>query len=347
MRELFGASNTKLFISKEINIMKKKILTLLPILCIPLAMSLTACGNKTKIGILQFDEFDALDAARKGFEDGLKQGGFKNFAIDYKNGGGQDADLQLYAKDLVDTCALTLGIATPAAKALKGASDNAGYEKPVLYTAVTDPVDAGLISSKDNSSGYICGTSDANPVEEQIGLVKEFKPSAQKVGILYTQKETNSEVQAKQAKAAIEKAGMTAVVKTCLNESDIKTTAEDLMSQSIDAIYLPTDNNIAKNINSVKEAASSKQVLIVCGEEGMLKNGGHVTLSIDYYSLGVTTGKMAAQILNNEKKPTDFPDQPVAAKDCSYVYSSVNLASAGLTMPEAMLSAHNWKDIIA
>ena len=327
--------------------MKKKLLTLLPILCIPFAMSLTACSNKTRIGILQFDEFDALVAAKEGFEAGLKEGGLKNYTIDYKNGGGQDSDLQLYAKDLVDSCKLTLGIATPAAKALKGASDNAGYTKPILYTAVTDPVDAKLIPDADNSSGYVCGTSDANPVEEQIGLVKEFKASATKVGILYTQKETNSEVQAKQAEEAIKKAGMTAVTKTCLNASDVQATAEALISENVDAIYLPTDNNIAKNINAVKEAASSKQVLIVCGEEGMLKDGGHVTLSIDYYSLGVTTGKMAAQILKGEKKPTDFPNQPVAAKDCSYAYSSKNLESAGLTMPDAMLAAHNWKDINA
>ena len=327
--------------------MKRRLLTLLPILCVPLAMSMTACSSKTKVGILQFDEFEALDAARNGFEAGLKEGGVKNFVIDYKNGGGQDADLQLYAKDLVDSCSLTLGIATPAAKALKGASDNAGYQKPILFTAVTDPVDAGLISAKDNPNGYVCGTSDANPVDEQIGLIKEFKSDAAKVGILYTQKETNSEVQAKQAKAAIEKASMTAVTKTCLSESDIKTTAEALVSEGVDAIYLPTDNNIAKNINSVKEAASSKNVLIVCGEEGMLKNGGHITLSIDYYSLGVTTGKMAAQILKKEKKPTDFPDKAVDVKDCTFALSSTNLAAAGLVMPEAMKNAHTWKDVNA
>ena len=162
--------------------MKKKMLMLLPLMMAPFVLSLTGCSKKTKIGILQFDEFPALDAARKGFEDGLREGGVNSFSINFKNGGGVDADLQLYAKDLVDTCELTLGIATPAAKALKGASDNAGYTKPVLYTAVTDPVAAGLIASKDNPSGYVCGTSDANPVAEQIGLVKEFKATAAKVG---------------------------------------------------------------------------------------------------------------------------------------------------------------------
>ena len=324
--------------------MKKKMLMLLPLMMAPFALSLTACGSQTKIGILQFDEFPALDAARQGFEAGLKEGGVKNFTINFKNGGGVDADLQLYAKDLVDSCNLTLGIATPAAKALKGASDNAGYTKPVLYTAVTDPVNAGLISAKDNPNGYICGTSDANPVEEQIGLVKEFKSTASKVGILYTQTETNSEVQANQAKAAIEKAGMTAVIETCSGPADIKSVAADLVSKGVDAIYLPTDNNIAKNMNTVKEAAENKQVLVVCGEEGMLNDGGHITLSIDYYSLGVTTGKIAAQILKGEKKPTDFPDQPVAAKDCTYAFSSANLSSAGLVMPDEMKNAHSWKD---
>ena len=205
-------------------------------------------------------------------------------------------------------------------------------------------MDAGLISAKDNPSGYVCGTSDANPVAEQISLIKEFKSTAAKVGILYTQTETNSEVQANQAKAAIEKAGMTAVIETCTNSADIKSVAEDLVSKGVDAIYLPTDNNIAKNMNTVKEAAQNKQVLVVCGEEGMLADGGHVTLSIDYYSLGVTTGKMAAQILKGEKKPTDFPDQPVAAKDCTYAFSSANLSSAGLVMPDEMKNAHSWKD---
>ena len=327
--------------------MKRKMLMLLPLMMAPFVLSMTGCSKKTKVGILQFDEFPALDAARKGFEAGLKEGGVTNFSVNFKNGGGVDADLQLYAKDLVDTCDLTLGIATPAAKALKGASDNAGYNKPVLYTAVTDPVAAGLIASKDNPSGYVCGTSDANPVAEQIGLVKEFKATATKVGILYTQKETNSEVQASQAKEAIEKAGMTAIIETCTSSSDIKAVAEDLASKGVDAIYLPTDNNIAKNMNTIKEAASSKQVLVVCGEEGMLKDGGHITLSIDYYALGVTTGKIAAQILKDGKKATDFPDQAVAAKDCSYAFSSTNLASAGLEMPETMKSDHTWTDINA
>lgn len=298
-----------------------------------------------KIGILQPVEHVALGAARDGFMDGIKAAGLtQTIKFDYRNAGGNDADLNTLAKSLVDSCDLNLGIGTGASKALLGAQTNAGLSKGLLFTAVTDPVDAGLVKSTDNPSGFVCGTTDANPVEEQINLVKEFNPSASKVGIMYTQTEENSKVQSDQAEAAIKAAGMTAVVKTCSNSSDIKATAEALASAGVNAIYLPTDNNIAANMNAVKQAAISNNILVVCGEEGMLQEGGHITLSIDYYNLGKNTAEMAVSLIKNEKVPTDFKVAAVPASNCSYVFSSKNLADAGLTMPESMKTAHNWTD---
>lgn len=325
--------------------MKLKKLALLAILALPFSATLSSCQSGIRIGILQPDVHLALDAAREGFIQGLKDGGVKNFTINYRNANGNSADLNALAKDLVDTSKLTLGIGTGASVALKGAADNAGSTNPILFTAVTDPVEAGLVSSKENKDGHLCGTTDANPVEEQIAIIKEFKPEATKVGIMYTQTEINSKVQSDQAEVAISAAGMTSVVKTCANSSDIKATASALVDLNVDAIYLPTDNNIAANMNAVKEAAASKGVLVVCGEENMLKSGGHVTLSIDYFNLGLATGKMAADILKGEKKTTDFPVVPVASTECTYAYSASNLTSAGLTMPEALLNAHTWKNI--
>jgi len=327
--------------------MKKKIPTLLALLALPLASGLTACNsNEVTIGILQPVQHPALDAAREGFTKAIEESGVKAKIV-YRNAGGNDADQNTYAKDLVDTSKLVLGIGTGATQALKGAEDNAGYSKPLLFTAVTDPVEAGLVKSKENTEGFVCGTTDANPVEEQIALVKEFKADASKVGIMYTQTEINSKVQADQAEAAIQAAGMTAVIKTCSNSSDIKATALALADAGVDAIYVPTDNNIAANMNAINDAATTNHVLVVCGEENMLKSGGHVTLSIDYFGLGFDTGKMAAEILKGNKKPTDFPVVPVAASACSYVLSNTNLTAAGLTLPEAMLNAHTWRDINA
>ena len=330
---------------------------LMPLLTVAL---LGACTSKVdytpvdkdketiKVGILQPVEHVALGAARKGFEDALKAANLPNkIDITYSNAGGNDADLVTLAKNLVDSCDLNLGIGTGASKALLGAQVNAGLKKPLLFTAVTDPVDAGLVKNADNPSGYVCGTTDANPVEAQIALIKEFKSSATKVGIMYTQTEENSKVQSDQAEAAIKAAGMTASVKTCTNSSDIKATAEALVAEGVDAIYLPTDNNIAANMNAVKQAAIAGGTLVVAGEEGMLEEGGHITLSIDYYNLGKNTGEMAASLIKNDTKPTDYKVVAVPASNCSYVYSSKNLSDAGLSMPEAMKNAHEWKDVNA
>ena len=149
------------------------------------------------------------------------------------------------------------------------------------------------------------------------------------------------------AGAAAEAAGLTVNTLTCTGPSDISATALALVQSGVDGIYLPTDNNIASNMNAVKTAVASSGVLVIAGEEGMLSGGGHITLSIDYFELGRTTGAMAAEILKGNKKPTDYPVVPVAASDCSYVYSSLNLASAGLSMPAALLAAHNWSDVDA
>lgn len=323
---------------------KMKLLTLLPLLMVPFMT--TGCSSQQKvIGILQPVEHNALGAARKGFEQGLKDAGLSNFKVDYRNAGGNDADLTTLAKTLVDSCSLTLGIGTGAAKALQGAEVNAGFSKPLLFTAVTDPVGAGLVKSADNPEGYVCGTTDANPVEAQIALIKEFNPSASKVGIMYTQTEENSKVQSDQAEAAIKAAGMTTDVKTCSNASDISATAEALVADGVNAIYIPTDNNIAANMNAVKQSVKNKNVLVVCGEENLLKEGGHVTLSIDYYNLGLETGKMAAEILKGNKNPTDYKVVPVPASNCEYVFSTANLVDAGLSMPDSMKSAHTWRDV--
>lgn len=325
--------------------MKKiKLLTLLPLMLSPLMM--TGCNSNQKvIGILQPVEHNALGAARRGFEQGLKDAGLENFRIDYRNAGGNDADLVTLAKNLVDSCDLTLGIGTGASKALQGAEVNAGLTKPLLFTAVTDPVLSGLVKNADNPEGYVCGTTDANPVEAQIALVKEFNPDAAKVGIMYTQTEENSKVQSDQAEAAIKAAGMTSDVKTCSNASDILATAEALVADGVNAIYIPTDNNIAANMNAIKQSVKNKNVLVVCGEENLLAQGGHVTLSIDYFNLGLSTGKMAAEILKGEKKPTDFKVEAVPAANCEYVFSTANLTDAGLVMPEAMKAAHAWRDV--
>ncbi len=313
------------------------------------AAGLTACGDDgLVIGVLQPVEHPALGAAREGFVAGLEEKmGDVKFTVNYQNAGGNDADLDLFSKSLVDKCDLTFGIGTGAAQMLKNASISKGYTKPVLFSAVTDPIEAKLLSNKDTPEGFVTGTSDMNPVEDQIDLIKEIIPTATKIGIMYTEKEVNSVVQANMADAKIKELGLTTVIKTCKDTSDITSTATALVGEGVDAIYLPTDNNIAANMNAVKSAADQGHVLVMCGEEGMLTSGGHVSLSIDYFNLGKEAGFMAADILLGNTTVSQSPVEYMGGSECKSVLSSRNLADSGITIPDSVSSAHSWVNLDA
>ena len=299
----------------------------------------TGCSsndNRTKIGILQ-PNHPALEAASNGFIKGLEEEGFNSNKVRFiKRAPKQDgSDLNALAKDMVSQCSLSLGVATDPAKALKAASIDKGLTNPILFTAVTDPIGAGLVKSLDNGEGFLTGTSDINPVEQQIQLIKEILPDVDKVGILYTVSEDNSKVQADMAQAEVVNQGWTAVAETVRNASEISTIAQKLVqTEGLDAIYIPTDNTIAANTGAIKAAVQGTGKLVVCGEESMLKGCGSVTLSIDYFKLGKMTGKMAAQILKGEKKAKEIPVGFIALQDCEYVMSLNNAREAGVTIPQ-------------
>ncbi|MCR5422300.1 MAG: ABC transporter substrate-binding protein [Bacilli bacterium] len=323
--------------------MKKTLKQILSVfLLVILALVFVGCKKteNVKIGILQPVEHDALGLAKKGFIDALAEKGYKegeNLTIDYQNANGQENDLVTLAKSLTNKCDMTLGIGTGATVALQSAQVNSGSTKPIIFTAVTDAVTTGLVTSNAAPGGYITGSSDANPVEAQIDLIKECIPDADKVGILYTQSETNSEVQANQAQAQAEKVGLTVVRMTCTDTTDLAQVAERLCAtEGLDALYIPTDNLIAANMTTVKAAVEKYHILCVTGEEGIMAAGGHVTLSIDYYELGKKAGYMAASILKGEAKPESTPVQTMSISECKYVMCSENLTAAGITIPDTV-----------
>ena len=331
--------------------MKSKKLLLTALTSLAFASGLTACGGgkvEFKIGILQPVEHAALDAAQNGFKEGVKEKlGDKTVEFNYLNAMASDANMSLYASDLVDANDLNLGIGTGAALALKSASVTKGSTKPVLFTAVTDPVDAKLVSDKNAPEGFITGSSDMNPVVDQINLIQEVMPTVSKIGILYTQSEVNSKVQSDMAEAKITELGLTPVIRTCTNSADITSAAQALVDDGVQAIYIPTDNNIAANMGAVKTPANAAHVLVMCGEEGMIKNGGHLTLSINYFDLGKQAGIMAADILLKNKTIKETPVKYMTSAECTYVLSSKNLEAAQITIPDSVKTAHSWSDVDA
>ena len=311
--------------------MKKTKLLMLCTLMAPAMVGMTACGNgATDIGILQYGEFAALDSARLGFEKGLKDAGFGNLKINYQNAKAKGSDNTSMAKSIAARKhKLNLAIATPCATALKAAQDAIGSTTPLLFTATTDPVGAGLLTNKDAPEGFVTGTSDLQPEQaltNQVKLAKKMIPTATKLGIFYCSNEQNSRVQAGLASEVAASEGLEVVTETCTDKFDIKAKVANLASK-VDAIWIPTDNTVANDMAKVKEGVGTNKTLVIVGEEGML-NGGQVTVSISYYELGLKTAEQAVKILNGEQIkniPVFYP----TIETCSYMYNETNLTDAG------------------
>ena len=296
--------------------------------------SASASGEALKIGIIQLMEHDALDQAYQGFVDGLAEAGYvdgENITIDYQNAQGEQANCVTIADKLVaDQCDLVLAIATPAAQAMA----NATTEIPILVTAVTDPADAKLVESNEHPGGNVTGTSDMNPVAEQMNLLKTLVPDAQTVGFLYNSAEANSKLQVDMAREAAEGMGLECIDFTVSSANEIQQVVESAVSR-VDAFYAPTDNVIANGMATVSMITEPAGIPVICGEEGQVQNGGTATYGISYYNLGKLTAAQAVDILEGKSVPADMPIQYLT--DCVLSINEESCERMGLAIPQELL----------
>jgi len=314
---------------------KKVIIFVLAILFI---ISLTACNGASsdkvvKIGISQLVQHPALDSACEGFVEALKEAGYeddKNIKIDLQNAQGDVTNAQTIARKFADEKVdMILAIATPAAQA----AANVTKDIPILITAVTDPVSAGLAKSLDNPGGNVTGTTDMNPVAEQIKLVKDLVPEAKNVGILYNSGEINSKVQVDIAKEAAEALGLTLVEATVSNSSEVNQATQSLMGR-VDAIYVPTDNTIVSAIGAVIKVANDNKIPVIGSERGQVDAGAIATKGIDYKELGKQTGQIAVKIIKG-KKPQDIPIE--GSKVVTLIINQKAAETIGMTVSKEIL----------
>jgi len=295
-----------------------------------------SAGNKTyKIGVVQLVEHSALDAANKGFVDGLKERGFeegKNVIFDQQNAQADQSNLQNIAQRFVSgKMDLICAIATPAAQTIA----NATKDIPILGTAITDYVGAKLVSNNDRPGTNVSGTSDMNPIKEQIDLLIKICPNAKTIGTIYCSSEVNSEVQVKAMKDYAESKGLTVKIATISTVNDIQQAAQSLAGE-VDAFYVPTDNILASAMPNLVAITDAAKKPVFCGEPNMVKAGGLATYGIDYYKLGVQTGHMAADVLEGKAKPAEMPIQ--TAQDLTVVINKKNAAALGITLPADVLN---------
>lgn len=267
-------------------------------------------GDKVSIGIIQYAEHDALSLSRKGFLEALEKAGYvegENLVVNYQNAQGDQANLQTMVEQLAGANNLNFAIATPAAQALL----NVDSETPAVFTAVTDPVSAGLVDSLEKPGGNMTGSTDAVDVQEQIDILLKVVPDAKTVGIFYNSSEVNSEVQAKEAQKALEAEGKTVVVKTVTTTNDVQQAMTSLAGQ-VDAIFLPTDNTVASTATTIGEILKEKKVPAIGSDEAVLE-GVLFTYGVDFHAIGVQAGEMAVQILEGKDPASLAVEKPKTA----------------------------------
>ena len=296
-----------------------------------------------RIGIVQYVSAGALDSAREGIEEALKEGGFvngKNVKITVYNPQAKQEDLATMAEQAIQDNDLVFAIATPVALVLKAEAEKQGSDIPILFTAVTDPVASGIIASATKPGGNISGTSDMNPVADQIALAKELGITVNKVGIVFTSSESNSLIQANLADAKCKELGFTLVQRQISTVNDLQSAVTDLVeNEKVDVMYIPTDNIVADNMNTVATICNNNKVITICGEEGLVNAGGIVTLGINYKELGKLTGQMAVKVLKGEAKVGDLSVATLTKFEL--VINKAKATEAGISLPEALLAKAN------
>lgn len=308
------------------------------------AFSLTACGDSATsssssstagegesyhIGINQLVQHPALDAATEGFKSAFDDAGVE-VEWDEQNANGEQATALTIAQQFASAgLDLALAVATPAAQAtVQNLSD-----VPVLFTAVTDPVEADLVESLESPGANVTGTSDAAPFEKQLDLLTQIVPDAKSIGIVYASGEVNSQVQVDEMTEAAKKKGIEVVTQTVTSVTEIPQAAEAI--GDVDAFYVPTDNMVVSGLSSLIQVAEDKQIPVIGAEEGTVEGGAVATIGIDYEELGRQTGEMALRILRDGADPAEMPVE--TASEFTYVVNEEAAKAQGVTIPQAIL----------
>jgi putative ABC transport system substrate-binding protein len=304
----------------------KKIFTVF-IAALMLLIFLPGCDTQTEyhIGIGQFGPHASLDNCREGFIAGLAEEGIiegENLTIDYQDANFDGGTANLIAQSFVSSNVdLICAIATSMAQAAYNAAEG---KIPVIFTAVTDPVLAGI------TEGNITGTSDMLPVEAQLQLIRALMPDATKIGIMYTTSEVNSESAIAVYEDLADDYGFEIITTGISTSADIPLAIDGLLSR-VDCLTNLTDNTVVGSLPVILEAANEKGIPVFGSEIEQVKIGCVASEGLEYYELGKQTGKMAAKVLKGEAEASEIPYE-IISESFLYINSTV-MEEFGFTLP--------------
>lgn len=290
--------------------------------------------STVNIGISQIASHSALDLAREGFVEALNSKGYKegeNLNLEIQNAENDIATSQMIAESFIsDDSDLIFTIGTPAAQA----AFNTTKDIPIITTAVTDAVEAGLVKSKEKSGTNVAGTSDAVPLDKQLKLIQKIFKDVKTIGVLYNTSEVNSEIQVNQLKELAKKNNIEVIAKGISSVNDISQSLDSILG-SIDVLYTPADNLVASSMAIIANKAIAKKVPVIGAEEAHVKGGALITEGINYKKLGFEAGVMAVEVLEGK----DIKELPVKTLDeTDLVINEDTLKKLSISIDEEIMS---------
>jgi putative ABC transport system substrate-binding protein len=281
------------------------------------------------IGISKIVAHPALDAVEKGIQDELKRLGH-NFSYDLQNANGEISTAASIAnKFKSQKVTLAVGIATPTAQALV----NAIKDIPVVFSAVTDPVAAGLVSSIDRGEGNVTGVSDMTPVRQQLEFLTRIK-DIKRLGHIYSSHEANAVALADLAREACKDMKIEFVETTVTNSAEVKQAVQTIIRR-VDGLYISTDNTVVSALNAVTDVALEHKVPVMSADPSSAETFDVLAAwGFDYYKMGRATGRLISSIIKGRKPaqiPTLFMTDP---SDVDLLINKDVAKKLGLSFPE-------------
>lgn len=296
----------------------------------------TAEAASKSVKITAIVDHPALDAARKGVKDELEAQGFNSdkMSWEYQSAQGDPGIAGQIAKKFVgDSPDVIIAIATPSAQAIVSAARG---NIPVVFSAVTDPVAAKLVSNMAKPGKNVTGVTDMSPIGKHLGLIKEVTPNAKTIGIPFNPGEANSVVLVELMKALAPGMGMKVITASAPSTNDVLAATRSLIGK-VDVIYVPTDNTIVSALEAVIKVGIDAKIPVFAGDTSSVPRGAIAALGFDYYDVGRQTGKIVARILNGENPgdiavegvdKTDLFLNPAMAKKMGVTFSDAILKRA-------------------
>ena len=305
--------------------MKRKVMAIVLTMAMAVA-GMGGCGkaadsgtsNDTvyKVGIVQYVDDASLNQIEKAIQAELDAKGVEyGVTFDYQdytfNGQADQSILMQIAADLIaDEVDIIIPIATPTAVVMQSATEE--NQIPIVFSAVSDPVGAGLVATNEAPGANITGTSDAIDTDAIMNLIVTANPDTAKIGLLYDKSQASSLGSIADAKAYCEANNIAYVEKTGTTVAEIQAAADALVAEGVDAVFTPQDNTVMTAELAIFEKFTEAGIPHYTGADSFALNGAFLGFGVNYENLGTKTADMAVEILVNGAKPAEMAVQTLA-----------------------------------